>query len=92
MIPLTTQMFMKITDKRKRVNSTELTQNSDFINTTLPPLPNINTPLPRLQRQISVQLKIESVFLNTSTQPILRNNQNIPFTQQFINFVRNINS
>ena len=35
---------------RQPVNSTELTQNSDPINTTIPILPNINTPLPRLRR------------------------------------------
>ena len=34
------------------MNSTELTQNPDPLNTTLPTLPNINTPLIRLQRQL----------------------------------------
>ena len=33
---------------RQPVNSTELTQNSDPLNTTLPQIPNINTPLPSL--------------------------------------------
>ena len=35
---------------RQLVNSTELTKNSDSLYTTLPALPNVNTPLPRLQR------------------------------------------
>ena len=41
---------------RQPVNSTELTKNSDPLNTTLPTLPNVNTHLPRLQRQNSVSL------------------------------------
>ena len=39
---------------RQAVNSSELTQNSDPLNKTIPILPNINTPLPRLHRQNSV--------------------------------------
>ena len=42
---------------RPIVKSTELAHNSD-LNTTIPASPNLNTPLPRLQRQISVQLNI----------------------------------
>ena len=39
---------------RQPMNSTELKQNSNPFNTTIPPLPNVNTPLPRLHRQNSV--------------------------------------
>ena len=39
---------------RQPINSTELSQNSDPLNTTIPPLPNVNTPLPRLNRQNTV--------------------------------------
>ena len=35
---------------KQPVNTNVLTQNSDPLNTTLPLLSNINTPLPRLQR------------------------------------------
>ena len=35
---------------RQLVNSNELTQNSDLLKTTLPTWPNINKPLPFLQR------------------------------------------
>ena len=35
---------------RQPVNSTELTQNSDLLNTTHLPLSNVNSPLLRLQR------------------------------------------
>ena len=38
---------------RQPVNSTELTQNSDSLNTTLSTLQNVNKPLPCLQRQNS---------------------------------------
>ena len=75
------------------MNSTELTQNSDPLNTTLLPLPNVNTPLPRLQRQNSVQFNTESVIVNNSTPTTLTNNQNIQITpQQLINLVRQLNS
>ena len=36
---------------RQPVVSTELTENSDPLNTTLPTLPNVKTPLPSLHRQ-----------------------------------------
>ena len=39
---------------RQTVISTDFAQNSIPLNTTLPALPNINKPLPRLQRQRSV--------------------------------------
>ena len=60
---------------RQPVNSTELTQNSDPLKTTLSTLPNITTPLPRLQRQNSVLFNTEPIMLNNSTQPTLTNNQ-----------------
>ena len=41
---------------RLPVNSTELTQNSDPLNKTIPILPNVNKPLPRLHRQTSIIL------------------------------------
>ena len=75
------------------MNSTELTQNSDPINTTLPRLSNINTPLPRLQRQDFVHFNTEPIIINNSTQPTLTNNQNIQITpQQLVNLVRQLNS
>ena len=40
--------------QRQPVNSTELTQHSEPLNTTLPILTNVNIPLPRLHRQNSV--------------------------------------
>ena len=49
---------------RPPANSTELTQNSDPLNTTLPTLPNINTPLPHLKRQNSVHFNTEPVILS----------------------------
>ena len=47
---------------RQTVNSTELTQNSDPINTTLPKLTNVKTPLPRLQSRNSVHFNTEHFF------------------------------
>ena len=52
---------------RQPVNSTELTQNSDILNTTLPTLPNVNTPLPRLQRQNSVHFHTGPDILKNAT-------------------------
>ena len=79
--------------KRQPVNSTELIQNSDPLNTTLPVLPILNKPLPRLQRQNSVHFNTEPVILNTSTQPAPSNNQNIQLApQQLVNSVRQFNS
>ena len=70
-----------------------MTQNSNLLNTILPTLPNINTPLPRLDRQISVHFNTEPIILNNSTQPTLVNNQNIQITpKQSVNIVRHINS
>ena len=52
---------------KQPVNSNVLTQISDPLNTTLPLLSNINTPLPRLQKPNSVHFNIEPIMLNTST-------------------------
>ena len=67
---------------RQPVNSKELTQNSEPLNTTLPTLPNINTSLPRLKRKNFVHFKTEPIILNNSTQPTPTNNQNFQVTQQ----------
>ena len=53
----------QITQNRQPVNSSELTQNSDPLNTILHTLPNVNTPLPRLRRQNSVNFNTEPIFL-----------------------------
>ena len=59
----------------------------------MPPLPNVNTPLPRLHRQNSVHFNTEPIILNNSTQPTQGTNQNIQITpQQLVNIVRQINS
>ena len=78
---------------RQPVNLTELTQNSDPLNTTLPTLPNIDTPLPRLQRQNFAHFSTKPILLNNSAQPTPSSNQNIQVTpQQLVNLVRQINS
>ena len=78
---------------RQPVNSTELTQNSNPIHTLIPPLPNVNKPLPRLNRQNSVHSKNQPIILNNSTQPTQGTNQSIQITpQQLVNNVRQINS
>ena len=78
---------------RQPINSTELTQNSDTLNTTIPPLPNVNTPLPRLNKQNSVHSNTQPVIRNNSTQPTKGANQNIQITpQQFLNIVRQLNA
>ena len=78
---------------RQPVNSTELTKNSNPLNTTILPLPNVNTPLPRLHRQNSVHFNIQPIILNNSTQPTQGANQNIQITpQQLVNIVRQISS
>ena len=78
---------------RQPVNSTELTQNSDPLNRTIPTLPNVNTSLPRLHRQNSVHFNTEPIILNNSTQPTHGTNQNIQITpQQLVNIVRQLNS
>ena len=78
---------------RQPVNTTELTQNSNPLNTTIPPLPNVNTPLPRLHRQNSVHFNTQPIILNNSTQPTQGANQNIQITpQQLVNIVRQIHS
>ena len=78
---------------RQPVISTELTQNSDPLNTAMPKLPIINTSLIRLQRQNSVQFNTEPVILNNSTQPTQGPNQKIQITpQQLVHIVRQINS
>ena len=51
---------------RQPVNSTELLQNSDPLNTALLQLPNINTPLPLLNRQNFVHFNTEPTILNNS--------------------------
>ena len=65
---------------KQPINSTELTQNSDPLNTTIPTLPNVNTPLPPLNRQNSVHFIAQPVILNNSTQPTQRPNQNLQIT------------
>ena len=78
---------------RQPVNSTELTRNSDPLNTTIPILPNVNTPLPRLHRQNSVHFNTEPIIFNNSTQPTQGANQNIQISpQQLVNIVRKLNS
>ena len=78
---------------RQPVNLTELTQNSDPLNTTMPILPNVNTPLPRLNRQNSVHFNIEPLILSNSTQHTHGTKQNIRITpQQLVNIVRQLNS
>ena len=78
---------------RQSAKSTELTQNSDPLNTILPKLPNKNTHLARLQRQNSAHFNTKPIILKTSTQPTLTNNQNIQLTpQQLVNFFRHLNS
>ena len=72
---------------------TELTQNSDLLNTTLPTIPNVNTPLSRLHRQNSVHFNTESIILNNSTQPTETTSQNIQITpHKLVNIVRQLNS
>ena len=78
---------------RQPVISISLTRNLDPLNTTLQLLPNINTPLPRLQRQKSIHFNAEPVILNRLTQPVSIKNQNIQLTpQQQVIFVRLIKS
>ena len=75
------------------MNSTELTQNSDSLNTIIQILPNVNTPLPRLHRQNSLHFNTETITLNNSTQPTQGTNQNIQFTpQKLVKIVRKLNS
>ena len=75
------------------MNSTELTQISDLLNTTIPKLPNVNTPLPLLHRQNSVHFNTQPIILNNSTQPTHGTTQYIQITpQQLVNIVRQINS
>ena len=78
---------------RQPLNSTELTQNSDPLNTTLPPLPNVNTPLPRPHRQNAVHFNSEPIILHNSTQNTSATNQNFQITpQKLVNIVRQLNS
>ena len=75
------------------MNSTELTQNLDPINTTIQILPIVNTPLPSLHRQNSLHFNTESIILNNSTQPTQGTNQNIQITpQELVNIVRQLSS
>ena len=79
--------------QRQTVNSTEFTQNSDPINTTILILPNVNTPLPRLHRHNSVHFNTEPIIPNNSTRPTQVTNQNIQITpKQLVNIVRQLNS
>ena len=71
------------------MNSTELTQKSNPLNTTIPLLPNVNTPLLRLHRQNSVHFNTEPIILINSTQPTQGTNHSI---HQLVNIVRQINS
>ena len=78
---------------RQPINSTELTQNSDPLNTTIPPFSNVNTPLPQLNRQNSVHFSTQPVIQNNSTQPTQGPNQNLQITpQQLVNIIRQLNS
>ena len=61
---------------RQPVISTEIAKNSNPLNTTLPTLPNVNTPLTRLHRKDSVHFNTEPFILNNSTQLKLTTNQN----------------
>ena len=75
------------------MNSIDLTQNSDPLDTILRPLIIINTALPRLKIQTSAHFNTKSVILNTSTQPTSAKNRNIELTpHQLVNFVRQFNS
>ena len=70
-----------------------MTQNSNPLNTTIPPLPNVNTPLPRLHRQSFVHFNTEPIIHNNSTQPTQGTAQNIKITpQQLANIVRQKNA
>ena len=51
------------TQNRQPVNSTELTQNADPLNTKLTTLPKVITLLPHLHRQNSVYFKTEPIIL-----------------------------
>ena len=78
---------------RHPVNSTELTENSDPLNTTIPILPNVNTPLPHLHIRNSVHFNTKPIIFNSSTQPTHGTNQNIQITpKQLVNIVRQLNS
>ena len=82
----TASIFTEITN-RQPLNSIELTQNSDPLNTTIPILPNVNTPLPRLHRKNSVHFNTEPINFHNSTQPTHGTNENIQITpQQLVNF------
>ena len=72
---------------RKPVNSTELTQSSDPLNTTITILPNVNTHLLRLHRQNSVHFNTKPIILNSSIQPTQGNKQNIQITPQQLDFL-----
>ena len=72
---------------RKPVNSSELTQSSDPLKTTIPILPNVNTPLPRLHRQNLVHFNTKPIILNSSIQPTQGNKQNIQITPQQLDFL-----
>ena len=78
---------------RQPVISMELTQNTDPLNSTMPILPNVNTPLPRLRRQNSVHFNTEPNILNNSTQPTHGTNENVQIApQQLLNIARQLNS
>ena len=92
-VPPKTQIFYQNHQHRQPVNSTELRQNSDPLNRTIPPIPNVNTPLPRIHRQNSVHFNTVPIILNNSTQPTQGTNQSIQITpQQLVIIVRQINS
>ena len=83
----------QIHQHRQPVNSTELTENSDPLNTTMIILPNVNKPLPVLPRESSVHFNTEPNILKNSAEPTHGSNQNIQITpQQLVNIVRQLNS
>ena len=67
---------------RQPVNSNELTKNSNPLNTTIPQLPNGDTPLPRLHRQSSLHFNTQPIILNNSTHPTQGANENVPIAPQ----------
>ena len=70
--------FIKIIN----INSSEITESSEQLNTNFPILPNVYTQIPRLRRQNSVHFNTERVISNTSAQHFSTKNQNIQLTPQ----------
>ena len=83
----------QIHQHRQPVNSTELTENSNPLNTNMPILPNVKTHLPRLHRENSIHYNTEPIIINNETQPTQGTNQNIQITpKQLVKIVRQRNS